>query len=323
MRKINTVTGEITPQQMGRTLMHEHFFFGWCGHQYDASSGQHWRKEEVIDYCVSQAKLLKAQGFQTVLDATASDCGRNAEWLREISERSELQIICVTGCFAGEFTAKGYWNLRARVSDAEKEIEELMTMELTKGIDGTGIKAGAIKVAAANEEISPYDKRFFVAAARTQAKLGCVVTTHTEDGRNAKAETELLLENGVDPAKTIIGHMCGDLNPSHHIEIMKRGFYIGFDRIGAYDDHPSDEARIETLKVLRKEGWLDKIVMSQDVITRYLGRPFTWPDNEKEDWRHYYFGYLQEDFLPMLRKAGFTDEDMDKIFIDNPRQIFG
>lgn len=33
MNYVNTVTGPVAASELGRTLMHEHFLFGFCGFQ--------------------------------------------------------------------------------------------------------------------------------------------------------------------------------------------------------------------------------------------------------------------------------------------------
>ena len=45
MNYVNTVTGPVAASELGRTLMHEHFLFGFCGFQGDATLGGF--KEEV------------------------------------------------------------------------------------------------------------------------------------------------------------------------------------------------------------------------------------------------------------------------------------
>ena len=39
MNYVNTVTGPVAASELGRTLMHEHFLFGFCGFQGDATLG--------------------------------------------------------------------------------------------------------------------------------------------------------------------------------------------------------------------------------------------------------------------------------------------
>ena len=56
----------------------------------------------------------------------------------------------------------------------------MMVTELTKGIEGTDIKAGVIKLASSFNEITPTEEIFFKAAARAQKETGCVIITHTQ-----------------------------------------------------------------------------------------------------------------------------------------------
>ena len=61
----------------------------------------------------------------------------------------------------------------------------MMVTELTKGIEGTDIKAGVIKLASSFNEITPTEEIFFKAAARAQKETGCVIITHTQLGTMA------------------------------------------------------------------------------------------------------------------------------------------
>ena len=44
---INTVTGPITNQDLGKTLMHEHIQFGYPGYQGDVTLGA-WNKDDAM-----------------------------------------------------------------------------------------------------------------------------------------------------------------------------------------------------------------------------------------------------------------------------------
>lgn len=320
---VQTVTGPIEAEKLGRTFMHEHFCFGFPGFEYDISTGKHVLRDEAVKKCVEDAKLLVSQGYNTVVDATPMDCGRNPEWLAEISDKSGLQIICVTGYYAEGFSASGYWNLRMHCGGAEEEYAELLEAELTNGIGNTGIKAGLIKLATSHQAISDYQKMMLKGAAIAHKRTGRPIYTHTEDGELGFDQAKLFLKHGCNPAKIVIGHMCGEIRTSRHKEIMDWGFNIGFDRLGAYDGyHPEDREKTICLAKLIKEGYGNQIVVSQDVICQRLGRPIEWPENEKAEWRNYHFGYIHDAILPMLRKEhGVTEEEIDKLFIDNPKRI--
>lgn len=327
-RMIQTVTGPIKPEQLGRTFMHEHLCFGFPGFEYDFSTGKHVLRDEAIAKCVTEAKRLVGQGYQTVVDATPADCGRYPQWLAEISDKSGLQIICVTGYYVEGFSASGYWDLRMHcggATGAAEEYAELLEAELTNGIGDTGIKAGLIKIATGHHAISAYQQMMIKGAALAHKRTGSVIYTHTEDGELGFDQAKLFLWHECDPTRIVIGHMCGEIRTNRHKDIMDWGFNIGFDRLGVYDTyHPRDQVKASCLSRLIKEGYGDRIVLSQDVICQRLGRPITWPADEVADWRNYQFGYVHDVILPLLRSEyGVKDEEIERLLIDNPRRILG
>jgi len=94
MSDINTVTGPISTDQMGFTLMHEHVMVSASGlyESYPDLLGQE-REERAIQ----ALKNAKAQGIDTIVDATTFDLGRNVELLVNASVESGVNIINVTG----------------------------------------------------------------------------------------------------------------------------------------------------------------------------------------------------------------------------------
>ncbi|MGI6072326.1 MAG: phosphotriesterase family protein [Lachnospiraceae bacterium] len=326
-KMVNTVTGPVSVDKLKRVAMHEHFMFAFPGCQFDIATGKQVQKKEAIDNCIKGAKLLKSLGIDTVVDATPMDCGRNPEWLAEISDKSGLQIICVTGYYMEGFSASGYWAMKmhwAGADGASGQYAELLEAELTHGMDNTDIKAGVIKVATGHNKISDYQKMMIKGASMAHKNTGCPIYTHTEDGELAFDQAKLFLKFGCDASKVVIGHMCGEIRADYHKHILDWGFNTGFDRLGAYDGyHPEDTEKCTCLSKLIKEGYGDRIVVSQDVIYQRLGRVDPYPDFEVHEWRNYRFGYMLDTLFPRLKNEfGVTDEDIDRLLIDNPHKIF-
>ena len=209
MNYVNTVTGPVAASELGRTLMHEHFLFGFCGFQGDATLGG-FKEEEYTRDCLKAVDDARAYGINTIVDATTNECGRNVRFLKKISDMTGMNIICSTGYYFQAESAYAYWNFRRGFANIEEEIYEMMVTELTKGIEGTDIKAGVIKLASSFNEITPTEEIFFKAAARAQKETGCVIITHTQLGTMGPEQAQLLIANGADPSKIAIGHMCGN-----------------------------------------------------------------------------------------------------------------
>jgi phosphotriesterase-related protein len=117
-RTVNTVTGSISTDDLGKTMMHEHFVFGYPGFEGDVTLGG-FDREEAVNIGVDVAERLKAHGVKTVVDPTPNECGRNPEVLREISERTGVQIICATGYYYEGEGAPVYFKFRSSMGDAD------------------------------------------------------------------------------------------------------------------------------------------------------------------------------------------------------------
>lgn len=74
--------GSLCNSDMGRTLMHEHFLFGYCGYQGDCTLGG-FREEEYTKACVQAVEDARAYGINTIVDATTNECGRNVRFLKK------------------------------------------------------------------------------------------------------------------------------------------------------------------------------------------------------------------------------------------------
>ena len=320
--QINTVTGPISPDDLGKTLMHEHFFFGYPGYQGDSLGFR--TREELVTLGVEVAERAKAQGVKTVVDATPNECGRDPELLREVSERSGVQIICSTGYYYEGEGATAYFKFRAALGPAEAEVEEMMMSELTEGIGDTGIKAGVIKLASSKGVITDYEKMFMLAGARAQQATGVPIITHTQEGTMGPEQAALLVEAGVDPARVVIGHMDGNTDVAYHMATLAHGVNVGFDRFGiqVLVGAPMDAAREATLIGLLGMGYGERIMLSHDTVNIWLGRPLVMSDEIAGLLQNWHITHLFENVVPVLKGAGISEDRIDAIFTQNPRRLF-
>ena len=130
MNPINSVTGPLSAGQLGRTLMHEHFLFGYCGYQGDVTLGG-FREEEYTQACLKAVEDARAYGIQTIVDATTNECGRNVRFLKKIADMTGMNIICSTGFYFEAESSYAYWNFRKGFADIQEEIYEMMMTEIT------------------------------------------------------------------------------------------------------------------------------------------------------------------------------------------------
>jgi phosphotriesterase-related protein len=322
-KMIETVKGPVPADSLGKTLVHEHFIFGYPGFQGDVTLGP-FNEEEALDKSISVAREIMSFGIKTVVDPTPNECGRNPDFLREISNASGLQIICATGYYYEGEGATPYFKFRQALGTAEEEIYEMFKKEIADGISDTGIKPGIIKLASSKDEITEYEKMFFRAAARIQLETGIVILTHTQEGTMGPEQAKLLIEQGADPAHIIIGHMCGNTNTDYHKQVMDQGVRIGFDRFGIQGmvGAPFDYERIETLTSLLQDGYENQILLSHDSVNIWLGRPPIMPEQLEKIMKNWNPAHIFTNILPILREKGVTEQQIDKMIGSNAIDLF-
>jgi phosphotriesterase-related protein len=301
--------------------MHEHMVLAYPGWDLDALRHE-FEFAELAKICAEALGEVKQYGVKTVVDASPVDLWRNVELDRAVAEKTGLNIICSTGqYYEGEGKA-AYWKFRGQVMDIINEIYESFMRELTVGIGKTGIKAGAIKVATSHGFITPYEEKVLKAAARAQKETGVPIITHTQQGTMGPEQAALLLAEGVDPKKIVIGHMCGNANLEYHISTIDKGVYIAFDRWGLDVIFP-DNLRRATLLGLLGLGYADRVVLSHDCNAQTMGRPFQLPDFVQPLIANWSYTHIFKNIIPQLKQAGVTDAQVGQMLAENPKHIFG
>ena len=299
---IRTVLGEITPDEAGFTLSHEHLICDL------------WRLfpsyDNILDdECLAAEELRRYRdaGGGAVVDCTSVGLGRNPEALRRISKSTGVHIVMG----AGWYREKVYPAYVFERSTAE--LSDLLVTELEQGVDDTGIRAGFIgEIGTERYHVSPAQERVFRAAARAQRRTGVSVWTHTTHfGELALEQIALLSEEGVPPQRIVISHLGDRLDFTMLDRIANTGVYLGIDNIGYKGDgYPKDDVRAQNVLRLIADGRLDQIMLSLDICTKsHLrangGKGFAW---------------LQESFLPKLRALGIEEAQISQMTVVNPRR---
>ena len=95
---VQTVTGAIATADLGRTLMHEHLYIAFSGAEFD--SGVTFDRPGFIREAVRRLKELReVHGVRSFVDPCPIELGRDAAMMKEIAEKSEMQVVCTTGFY--------------------------------------------------------------------------------------------------------------------------------------------------------------------------------------------------------------------------------
>lgn len=297
---IRTVTGDITSNKLGICLPHEHLL-GSPPAPYDIEDAD--LVLDDIEASLQEAIDLRATGVHALVEMTPIDYHRNPIGLKQISEKSGLYIIGVTGYLKDIFCAPIVSNMSI------DEIAQQMITDSQTGIDDTSIRAGVIKVASSLNQITDNEKKVFQAAAIAQQATGALISTHTESGTMTLEQIDLLTDAGVTPNRILIGHLDRNMDWDTHMKVADRGVYMGYDQISKHKYYP-DSLRVEFITCMIDRGHHSQLMLSMDLarqsnFTAYGGQS-----------GHTYF---MNTFVPLLQSAGLADDVIDTLLKENPK----
>jgi phosphotriesterase-related protein len=261
-------------------------------------------------------KEAYAEGVRTIVDVTTIDLGRDIEMIREVSRASGVQIIAATGNHLAVPRPFGEVSPDA--------IAPLYIREIEEGIEGSGIKAGVIKVASDRGGITAPQEVVLRAAARTHNHTGTPISTHTwSPDRVGAQQVRILKEEGVDLSRVYIGHSNDDTDVDYLLGLLNQGVWLGMDRYpgGRVAGTPKWEQRTEMVKKLIDAGFSHRIMLSHD----YSVPKARYSAAEQEARRRANpdgYNFISRKVLPRLKESGVSQQVIQQITVENPRRFF-
>lgn len=316
MKKVNTVLGPISPEQVGTTSMHEHVVWAKAGWQYALEAHEIYDPPEVFKRLYDALTDYQKAGGQTIVDCSGVCMGRDVELYACLSRASGVNIVACTGFWAQENLVPYF------LSKEIDYLQDMFTRELTRGMGSTNVKAGFIKVGNGKQGIRPFEENTYRAAARVSRETGAAIITH---GINfAMQQVEMLLEEKVDPERVVISHCDAayNLNFERDQEIARKGFYIGYDHIGyepEWSSMPyamSDAKRIALCKAFIDAGYAKNLVISCDAEPCRIGWEAPGAPAASQGYAH-----LLRNFVPRLKAQGVSEETLHLLLVETPQKI--
>jgi phosphotriesterase-related protein len=316
---VQTVQGPLDAAKLGFTLPHEHVCVNSPGFW------QLWpelfgSRASFAAKAVDRLKAAKDAGIDTIVDVTPPDVGRDIRLLEDVSRKSGMQIVACTGHWL-------YPSLSWESRTAE-ELTDFFTLEIERGIEGTDIKPGVIKVATDKDGVTPFLENVLRAAARTSKATGIPITTHTHAlGRGGEKQAEIFENEGLNPVSVCVGHSDNSKDLDYLTGLAKRGYTIGMDHLtrGASATQAqtlSWRERAETVAKLIAAGFADRIFLSNDwFFGASLGPAGFMQQMEALNPDGMLFNVRKT--IPYLKELGVTDAQLRTITVENPRRFFG
>jgi phosphotriesterase-related protein len=331
--KVQTVLGPVDPSELGRVQPHEHLFVNLVPPVLRDGKGEPIRMEDLgflrrnwvsnaenltldsEEDALYEVRRFRQSGGGTIVDQTIQGLHPNPEALARVSRETGVHIVAGSGFYQVEYHPPGL------SSWSREEVQERILRELMEGIGDTGIRAGLIGEIGLSWPVHENEEKVLRAAVRAQRQAGASVSIHP--GRNVQAPVEamrVVLEEEGDPGRTAMCHIDRTLfDADSMVRLAETGCYLEFDLFGqessfyplAPIDMPNDALRIRCIQQLIEEGYLERILVSQDIctkhrLTRYGGEG-------------YY--HLLDNVIPMMRQKGMSEAAIDTIVKANPVRL--
>ena len=331
---VRTVSGDVTPSSIGRVLFHEHLLFDlvlpaqraaiddppvtlsnrW---QIDYRSNENRNNARQLDPAVAAAELaaLKVDGGSLVVDQSTYGLSRDPAGLAAASASSGIHVVAAAG-----FYCEAYLDA-ALASLTTAEIAKRFIAEIEQGLDGTDIRAGLIGEIGCSWPLAPIECRALEAAVIAARATGAAISVHP--GRHADAPFEIaaiLRAAGADLSRVVICHMDRTFPGGERIaELLATGVCVEWDFFGIEQSHywfgevelPTDLQRLRLIAALVREGFGDRILISQDICSC----------TRMQRWGGHGYGHLLRNGPALMRRAGLDEDAIDQLLRGNPLRL--
>lgn len=306
--RVETVLGPVDPAALGWVLPHEHTAIAlW----HIPGRWDYWELRRDEPVIVEELAAFRAAGGGTIVDLTLDGVGRDPDWLAGLARSTGLHIVMGAGWYRGaHYPAEALVDRRS-----VDELADVIVRDATVGVGESGIRAGIIgEIGTDKPWLSAQEERVHRAAARAARRTGLAITTHAVQSAVGLAQLDVFEAEGADLSRVVVGHADSHPDPAYHRAIVERGATVEFDFLGmAFTplERHGEGRLVELPGDLLAAGHVERVLLSQDVchdsqLRRYGGNGYA---------------YLADTFLPRLREAGVSDEEIRTMTVDNPRRL--
>jgi phosphotriesterase-related protein len=334
--KAQTVLGLIDPAELGSTLMHEHLIWNITppGQRSNPPPPskldlQQWWNLETSEIKVESnttqldvgvatraATEVVQKGGRTIVELTIGGLMPNPEGLAQASRESGANIVMGSGHYVHDYQDP---------ANADRSLEELaqeMVDQVQLGAWGTDIRAGLLGEIGCQWPWTDLEKKMLHAACLAQQETGAALTIHpARDQDHPWMLVEFLREHGADLSRTIIDHIDRTIFDDDRLfRLADAGVVLEWDLFGQEScyyapnidiDMPNDGQRLRDIRKIIDRGHGDQIVISHDIC-------HTVHMTEFGGWG---YAHIYKKVLPLARRRGFTEAELDKIMVGTPRRL--
>lgn len=259
-----TVLGDVPVGELGRVNAHEHAF-----QVSPLLPGDELRDEALS---AEEFGLLRASGFESVVDATPLGLGRQPKALARVARASGLHVIAATGMHRNAH----YRQPRLLRMSADERAAAFIR-DIVEGIPAgdergevTDVRAGIAKVGIDYWQITESESATIEGVAAAHEATGVPVLVHLEFCTAAHEVLDRFAALGVPAERVLLSHADRAPDPGLHHELMARGAWLGYDGMARPKTRTDDELLSLTERVL--DLGLNRVMLGGDVArsSRYV-----------------------------------------------------
>lgn len=305
---IRTVLGDVPVDGLGACSAHEHVIIDG---PFIAENFPDFLLDDIDAACVDLGEFGEAGG-RWVVDTMPTGPARNPAKLAEASRRTGIEIVVPTGMHLPVYYPDNDPRLKMDREDFTQLFEHEICIGLVDVPPGMKVRAGVIKVAGGQDQLSPHQCEAFAAAGAISSQTGCPIITHTEQGTAGEEQVQRLIDAGADPGRITLSHTDRRLDRSYHRALLSAGVTLEYDHHFRSHLKTGDCPTADLIAQLIDE-FPHQIVVGMDLARRsywhgHAGSPgLVW---------------LLTELPELLRHRGVSDEAIDRVLRLNPRRAF-
>jgi phosphotriesterase-related protein len=249
------------------------------------------------------------------VDLSSGGLSPDPAGLVEIARASGAHVILGCGHYVHDYQDPA--NATRTVEDLAEEIVE----SVEDGVWGTDVCAGIIGEIGCSAPWTPLEQRVMLAAVLAQRQTGAAINVHP--GRHPDQPQEVadfIRARGGRMDRVIISHIDRTVFDADRLRrLADAGCVLEWDLFGqessyyrlADIDMPNDAIRLRAIRGLLDRGYLAQILISHDIC--YRSRLVRWGGHG--------YGHIFANVVPLMRRRGFSQAEIDAILLDNPRRL--
>lgn len=303
-----TVAGKIPVENLGRTLVHEHVLTHFGGT--DSSDHRTRDIERAMNRVLPDLTALWEGGYNTLVECTPSHIGKDVLLLRELAQRSGLQIITNTGYYAA--VDKKYLPEVVRTQTAE-ELATAWEADWLHGIGNTGVRPGFIKLGVGNGALDSLEKKLVTAGMLLSKRSGLTLYVHTGGDESILSQAALAATLDFNLNKLVWVHAQNG-SDAVRSEMARKGVWVSLDGVSM----PRLDTYINMVCDMKDRGLLHRLLLSHDdgwsARETSGGLEMELFDNGNTA----PYTTLESHLLPALRNRGFSETELTLLLVENP-----